>query len=65
MSEDIAIVIIGCLVVVLGFLYTGSFNRAFGRGRPDNPPTLQMRVVLVSVGIFFIVFGLVRAFKAS
>jgi len=60
MHEDVAIIVVGCVAVLLGFFYTGIHNRAFGRGKPEYPPTLQMRIVFICLGVLFVVFGVVK-----
>jgi hypothetical protein len=60
MNENTEIILVGCAVVVGGFIYTGSYNRAFGRGQPDYPPTLQGRITLWACGALFICVGIIR-----
>ena len=60
LPENATTIAVGALLIVLAFFYTGSSNRAFARGKPDNPPTLRMRIVLGVFGAVFIVFGLIR-----
>ncbi len=59
-SENVWIIVMGCELIVFGFVYTGSFSRAFGRGKPDYPPTLQGRITLWTCGLLFVVVGTIR-----
>ena len=53
---------IGLVLVVVGFCYTGSYNRAFGRGKPDYPPNLLVRVLFVGFGLLMIADSLFNIF---
>ena len=52
---------VGTLLIVLAFFYTGTYSKAFGRGKPDIPPTRRLRIVLGVLGFVFVLFGLVRS----
>lgn len=60
LSENATAIAAGALLIVLAFFYTGSSNRAFARGKPDNPPMFRLRIVLGVLGALFILFGLAR-----
>jgi len=62
-SENIEIILIGCGLIVLGFTYEGTYNRVFGRGKPDNPPTLQGRITFWACGVLFVAVGAARMLK--
>jgi hypothetical protein len=57
LPENATAIAVSVLLIVLAFFYTGSSNRAFARGKPDNPPMFRLRIVLAVLGAVFILFG--------
>ena len=62
MTDAMTIIAIGTISLLLGFFYSGSYNKAMppARRKPDNPPNMLMRAIFIIIGLVALVIGLAR-----
>ena len=62
MKIDVPMLLIGVLLIVGGFVHTGSYNRAFARGKPDYQPNPVVRAMFLVFGVLLIADSLLDIF---
>ena len=62
MTDAVTIIAIGTMSPLLGFFYSGSYNKAMApvRRKPNNPPNMLMRVIFVIIGLVALAVGFAR-----